>query len=261
MNMHRLKTLVLAAAMSVGALVGTVSAHADTVDAVLNVGQSITQAARESQQRVDRLAGETNTLLTDYRQVNKQIDGLRVYNERLERQIANQERRIADYESDIQGVTVIQRQMMPLMIRMIDGLDEFISLDVPFHLSDREREVQRLRRNVDRADLTVAEKFRQVLEAYKYELEYGRSIDTYQGTVEVGGVEREVNFFRVGRIALLYQTTDTEVTGAWDQAERQWVELDSREYRNAVMQGLRIARRQAAIDILKLPISAPEAVN
>lgn len=261
MNMHRLKTLVLAAAMSVGALVGTVSAHADTVDAVLNVGQSITQAARESQQRVDRLAGETNTLLTDYRQVNKQIDGLRVYNERLERQIANQERRIADYESDIQGVTVIQRQMMPLMIRMIDGLDEFISLDVPFHLSDREREVQRLRRNVDRADLTVAEKFRQVLEAYKFELEYGRSIDTYQGTVEVGGVEREVNFFRVGRIALLYQTTDTEVTGAWDQAERRWVELDSREYRNAVMQGLRIARRQAAIDILKLPISAPEAVN
>ena len=151
--------------------------------------------------------------------------------------------------------------MMPLMIRMIDGLEQFIALDRPFHLAERERSVERLRANIDRADISVAEKFRQVLEIYKIELEYGRSIDAYQGTVEVGGVEREVNFFRVGRIALLYQTTDTDVTGAWDQAERRWVELDPREYRAAVMQGLRIARRQAAIEVLKLPISAPEAVN
>jgi len=107
----------------------------------------------------------------------------------------------------------------------------------------------------------VAEKFRQVLEAYKIENEYGRKIDAYKGSVEIDGVERDVNFFRVGRVALLYQTTDTEVSGAWDQASRSWVKLDSGEYRNAIMKGLRIARKEASIDLMNLPISAPEAAK
>ena len=76
---------------------------------------------------------------------------------------------------------------------------------------------------------------------------------------EIDGVERDVNFFRVGRVALLYQTTDTEISGAWDQASRSWVPLERGEYRNAIMKGLRIARKEASIDLLNLPIAAPEA--
>ena len=38
-----------------------------------------------------------------------------------------------------------------------------------------------------RVDVTVAEKFRQVLEAYQVELEYGRTIEAYTGTVDVDG--------------------------------------------------------------------------
>ena len=65
----------------------------------------------------------------------------------------------------------------------------------------------------------------------------------------------------MGRIALLYQTTDTEISGLWDKEAKDFVEIDKGEYRNAIMKGLRIARKQASIDILKLPISAPEAVQ
>ncbi len=90
---------------------------------------------------------------------------------------------------------------------------------------------------------------------------YGRKIDAYKGSVQIDGTERDVNFFRVGRVALLYQTTDTEVSGAWDQASRSWVSLDSGEYRNAIMKGLRIARKEASIDVLALPIAAPEVAN
>ena len=80
-----------------------------------------------------------------------------------------------------------------------------------------------LRANLDRSDVSIAEKFRQVLEAYKIENEYGRKIDAYKGSIEIEGVERDVNFLRVGRISFLYQTTDTEMSGAWDQASRSWV--------------------------------------
>jgi len=263
MNMHRLKKLLIAVAMTSGSLLGLVtSSHADeTLNAILKVGEDRNAAAAKSQVKIDKLADETRGLLTDYKTVNKQIDGLKVYNARLQKQIDNQLRRISDIENSISQVTVIQRQMTPLVIRMIDGLEQFVELDVPFHMDERRQRVAFLRGNLDRSDVSVAEKFRQVLEAYKIESEYGRKIDAYKGSVEIEGVERDVNFFRVGRIALLYQTTDTEKSGAWDQASRSWVDLEKGEYRNAIMKGLRIARKEASIDVLNLPIAAPEVAN
>jgi len=150
--------------------------------------------------------------------------------------------------------------MTPLVVRMIDGLEQFVMLDVPFHIGERQERVAFLRRNLDRADVTVAEKFRQVLEAYKIESEYGRKIDSYKGTVEIDGTERDVNFLRIGRIALLYQTTDTEISGAWDQASRSFVQVPRGEYRSAIMRGLRIARNEATIDLMAMPIPAPETL-
>ena len=260
MTMHRLKNALIAALVSAGALVGAAAAvQATTLDQILAVGEARNDAARKSQAKIDRLADETRDLLTDYKTVMKQIDGLKVYNERLQRQIDNQMKRIDEIDDSIGQVTVIQRQMTPLVIRMIDGLEKFVELDVPFHMEERQRRIAFLRANLDRSDVSVAEKFRQVLEAYKIENEYGRKIDAYKGSVDIDGVERDVNFLRVGRIALLYQTTDTEISGAWDQASRSWVPLERGEYRNAIMKGLRIARKEASIDLLNLPIAAPEA--
>ncbi|MBA6413517.1 DUF3450 domain-containing protein [Parahaliea sp. F7430] len=260
MTKHRLKNVLIAALVSSGALIGTAATvQASTLDSILEVGEAKNKAARQSQVKIDRLADETRDLLNDYKTVNKQIDGLKVYNERLQKQINNQLARIEDIDESIEQVTVIQRQMTPLVIRMIDGLEKFVELDVPFHMEERSKRIAFLRANVDRSDLSVAEKFRQVLEAYKIENEYGRKLDAYKGSVEIDGVERDVNFFRVGRVALLYQTTDSEVSGAWDQNSRSWVSLDRGEYRNAIMKGLRIARKEASIDLMNLPVASPEA--
>lgn len=261
MTMHRLKNVLIAALVSTVALAGSVATvQASTLDSILKVGEDKNTAARKSQVKIDRLADETRDLLSDYKTVMKQIDGLVVYNTRLQRQIDNQVLRIGEIDESISQVTVIQRQMTPLVIRMIEGLEKFIELDVPFHMGERQQRLAFLRSNLDRSDVSVSEKFRQVLEAYKIENEYGRKIDAYKGSVEIDGVERDVNFFRVGRIALLYQTTDTEVSGAWDQANRSWVPLERGEYRNAIMKGLRVARKEASIDLLNLPIAAPEAM-
>ncbi len=259
MTMHRLSKLFIAALVSAGALAAASAVvQASTLDSILEVGTAKNAAARDSQKKIDRLADETRDLLSDYKTVTKQVDGLKVYNARLQRQIDNQIKEIAKIEASIDESTVIARQMLPLVIRMVDGLQKFVELDVPFHMDERQQRIDFLRNNLDRSDLTIAEKFRQVLEAYKIETEYGRKIDAYKGSVEVDGVERDVNFFRVGRVALLYQTTDTERSGAWDQRSRSWVPLDRGEYRNAIMKGLRIARKEASIDLLTLPIAAPQ---
>ncbi len=259
MTMHRFKNALIAL-VSAGALAGSAAAvQASNLDSILKVGESKTVAAKKSQGKIDKLADQTRDLLGDYKTVNKQIDGLKVYNSRLQRQIDNQLKRIDEIGVSIDQVTIVQRQMTPLVIRMIDGLEKFVELDMPFHLEERNKRIAFLRANLDRSDVTVAEKFRQVLEAYKIENEYGRKIDAYKDSVEIDGVERDVNIFRVGRVSLVYQTTDTEVAGAWDQASRSWVPLERGEYRNAIMKGLRIARKEASIDLLSMPVPAPEA--
>lgn len=261
MTMHRLKDLLIAALVAGGALAGAAAAvQASTLESILQVGEAKNAAARKSQGKIDRLADETRDLLSDYKTVMKQIDGLKVYNGRLQRQIDNQMVRIGQIDESIDQVTIISRQMTPLIIRMIDGLEMFVGLDVPFHLDERMQRIEFLRSNLDRSDVSVAEKFRQVLEAYKIENEYGRKIDAYKGSVEIDGAERDVNFLRVGRIALLYQTTDTEISGAWDQQSRSWIPLSRGEYRNDIMKGLRIARKEASIDLMNLPVAAPEAM-
>lgn len=260
MTTHRLKNVLIAALVASGTLLGAAATvQANSLDSILEVGQEKNQAARESQQRIDRLADEARDLLADYKAVMKQVDGLKVYNNRLEKQIANQERRIADIEESINEVTVIQRQMTPLVIRMIDGLEQFVQLDVPFNLDERMERIEFLRSNVDRSDLTVAEKFRQVLEAYNIELQYGRGMETYSDTIEVNGVTRDVDFLRIGRVALVYQTTDGEESGVWNNETRSWEPLPAGDYANAIRKGVRIAKKQATIELLNMPVAAPEA--
>ena len=259
MTTHRFKTVLLAACVAGGALGVAASSNAASIDQILDVGKQRTAEAQTSQAKIDRLADETRDLLSDYKTVMKQVDGLRVYNARLERQIANQNRRISDIDGSISEAAVIQRQIPPLVGRMLDGLEQFINLDMPFDLDTRLGNIEAVRNNLDRSDVTAAEAFRQVLELYSIELQYGRGIESYSDTIEINGTPREVDILRIGRISLVYQTTDGAETGAWDTGSGTWEALPAGDYASAVRKGVRIAKKQATIELLNMPVAAPEA--
>jgi hypothetical protein len=259
MKTHRLNKVFLACAATSALLATAANVQANSLEAVLKVGQDRHTAAKQSQVKVDRLADETRDLLTDYKTVMKEVDGLRVYNDRLERTLQKQEQRLANLEKSISEVTVIQRQVDPLLVKMMDGLEQFITLDIPFDHDRRMDNLEILRNSMERSDLTTAEKFRQVLEAYKIENEYGRMLSTAETTIEIDGVERNVTTLQVGRVALVYQTADKTMTGMWNQNSRQWEALDDGEYQSAVDKAIKIAKKEAVYDLLKLPVLPPEA--
>ena len=250
-----LKTLLAAICIGGGASI----AIAQSIDPIVEVGKQRTAAAKASQAKIDRLADETASLLSDYKTVMKQVDGLKVYNARLERQIANQEKRIRDIDASIAEASVIQRQIPPLVTRMLDGLEQFINLDMPFDLDTRKGNIEAVRANLDRSDVTSAEAFRQVLELYSIELQYGRGIESYSDTIKVDGASREVDMLRIGRVALVAQTTDGAETLAWNNDNDDWETLSSADYPAAVRKAVRIAKKQATIELLNMPIAAPEA--
>lgn len=261
MKKQRLKTVAESIVLAViGALLVSVAMAQQTPDAVLQAGEAKIAAAQDSQERIDNLAEETADIEREFKIQNKQIEDLRVFNEQMQKQIARQQEAVADLELSLEKVTVIERQIQPLIFRMLAGLEQFVALDKPFLLQERLERLGMVRANQDRGDITVSEKFRQVLDAYKIESSYGSSIDAYKSTLRVDNQPREVNILRIGRIALLYQTTDAKASGYWDATKREWVGLNN-SYNAQVLKGLLIARDQTASDIMVLPIPAPEVVR
>jgi hypothetical protein len=214
-------------------------------------------AAAESQMRINQLSDEADELIGKFREEAKAVDGLEVYNASYRSTIAQQESTIAGYDVAIGEAAELQRQVAPLMIRMMDALEQFVALDLPFQLELRNERLATVRGAFDRADVNVAEKFRAVLTAYQAESNYGRSLDAYTDVLAIDGVDRDVDILKVGRIALLYQTSDQSSTGVWNKSTGQWDVLGS-EYIKPVREGIRMARGETQIVILDLPISAPE---
>jgi hypothetical protein len=142
---------------------------------------------------------------------------------------------------------------------MIEALENFVQLDLPFLPDERSRRIADLRELMIRADVTDSERYRRIAEAYQIENEYGRTIEAYQGELDLDGQKRQVDFLRVGRIAFLYQTLDGAKTGVWDHRSQAWTEASAS--RGDVRKGLRIARKQTAPDLLKLPVPSPEAAE
>jgi hypothetical protein len=231
---------------------------AQSLDQILNAQQKRTRVAQESQEQIDQVAKKTRSLGDQYKAALKEIEGLKVYNTLLGLQVDNQVAKMGDLRTSIDQVEVINRQIVPIMTQMIEGLDQFVALDVPFLLEERQERVGRLKELMTRDDVTVAEKFRKVTEAYQIENDYGRTIESYKDTITIDEATREVDFLRVGRVTLLYQSPDGRVSGAWDQQARQWQSLGS-ESKNQIKFGLQIAKKQVAPDLVLLPVSAPEA--
>jgi chromosome segregation ATPase len=227
-----------------------------TLDAVIEERVGADEAARASQERVERLDDETQKLLAEYRRAVTDAESYRKYAEQLSAQIASQSQEIESIEQQLQNVETTQREVGPLMEKMLDTLEQFVALDVPFLPEERTRRVANLKEMMSRADVAFSEKYRRILEAYQVEMEYGRTIEAYEGRLGEGDDSRTVQFLRVGRLALLYQTLDGKETGYWDRAGRRWAVDD--HYAHAFTEGVAVARKTRAPELLYVPVPAPE---
>ena len=252
--------LCLCVLIAIAAVPGVACAQAKIDDATKTGEQRITKSAAD-QREVGKLSDQAGDIEAQFKQVSKVVDGLKVYNGLLRKQVDNQLAEMAALSDSINKVSLIERQIIPLMVRMIDALSEFVVLDVPFLPDERLSRVERLRAMMERSDVTAAEKFRRVMEAYQIENEYGRTIEAYRGTLAVDGGTREVNFLRVGRVALLYQTDGGDLTGAWNTQTQKWETLPPARYKQDVAKGLRVARKQVAPNLLVLPIPAAKGAT
>ena len=230
-----------------------------TLDVVLNEQAAANKKAASSQAHIDQLADQTQSLLSKYSQALATNESLKKYNDQLQLQVNSQKERIANTQRQLGEIDNTQRSVLPLMQRMIDTLDQFVQLDVPFLIEERTKRVATLKQMMGRADVSSSEKYRRILEAYQIETEYGRTIEAYEGKLGQGDRAKTVEFLRIGRVALLYQTPDGKETAYWDANGKKWVVDDS--YTQDTKQAIRVAKKEGAPDLLWVPVAAPSAIE
>ena len=225
----------------------------------INLQSDINQEASLSQEKINDYDDEANAAAKSYAAALQRAESLTIYNGQLRRLIESQQKEIRSIKRQTEEIESIETGALPLMLEMTETLNQLIEGDIPFLTQERRDRVENLKRLIDRADVTAGEKYRRIMEAYLIEADYGRTIESYRGELDMGGTPRIVDFLRVGRIGLYYQTLDSEETGNWDKANRQWEVLED-EYRRSVRDGLRIARKQSPPTLLRLPVDTPSEV-
>ena len=229
-------------------------------ETAINLQSDISQEASLSQEKINDYDDEANAAAKSYAAALQRAESLTIYNGQLRRLIESQQKEIRSIKRQTEEIESIETGALPLMLEMTETLNQLIEGDIPFLTQERRDRVENLKRLIDRADVTAGEKYRRIMEAYLIEADYGRTIESYRGELDMGGTPRTVDFLRVGRIGLYYQTLDSEETGNWDKADRQWEVLED-EYRRSVRDGLRIARKQSPPTLLRLPVDTPSEVS
>lgn len=234
------------------------SALADRTDDIINLGLARTKDGAAVQARIDDISERTEKIITNFHQERKNVETLKKFNERLRRTIGAQEVAKGKLERSIEDASLIERQLVPLMLSMIDGLEKFIAADLPFKLDERSARVERLKSYLTNANISAAERFRQVLEAYAIESDYGQTVDTFVEELDLDGTKKTVNVLQVGRTGLYYLTTDGAEAGFWDAENRAWSQLDS-SHNEGINHAIRMTLGKVTTDLMTLPILAPKA--
>lgn len=250
------------AAATLSAAAGSALAQESTLRQALTESSGSAKDGARVQAQIDNMADETTELLAEYRLKAQELDRLESYNRHLQNLVNDQNQKLAQMDGEIEGALIVQQEIIPLMNSMIDNLDGFVKADMPIRLDRRSEKVNQLRDLMPDSDVTTAEKYRQIMEAYKTEMDIGRKIESYAGEVTIDGQPQAVNFLAVGRIVLAYQSEDRTVTAYWNKTASPpgWEPLPT-EYRGAIDSAMRIANKQSAPNLMILPVQAPESAQ
>ena len=236
--------------MSVILLVMVSGVNAQQLNSAIQVAVDTNKASSTAQVRIDKLNDQTDDLTGTYRNVLNEIESLRAYNKQLEAVVNDQRQQIGSIQEQMTTLEQTNRGVVPMIIEMVDALGKIVEADLPFRKQERLERVANLEAMFGNSDFTTAEKYRKVSEAYGIELDYGSTVGSYSGNLTNG---KKVDFLRVGRTTLIYQTLNQEVSGWWDPNQGKFVELD-KQYNTEIKEAIRVAKKQASPNLAGLPV-------
>jgi hypothetical protein len=224
------------------------------LDKSINQAQKMISEGQISQHLIDKTIEHTNTLDSEFKSLSSSLEQININLSHQQQVHRQQEQQLLSLEDQLATVSNTEDAIVPLILEMIDWLDSHINTDLPFHLEERRKRIETLKKNVLSPTLPLADIYRSVLEAYQIESEFGYNIESYHQTIELDTQLIESQILRIGRVGLYYLTLDALHGGFWDQKTKQWLAAEG-EILKEIQQGILIAKKQLPHDLLTLPIS------
>lgn len=228
------------------------AADLNSAQAIQN--QTNTQSVH-SQRNIDQNADASIKLRADIAQLKQEISNLTIYRDHLSAVIASQNQEAGSLDQQISEINTTRQGLVPLMYQMIDGLNTSIRTGKPIQLKRRQQRIEKLRAMMTQADISDAEKYRQIMEAYQIELAYGIKLQTYQAKIILpSGEAIEAEILHLGRVSLIARNPDHSKYWQWSDAKSAWLSADSSTY-DDLNQAYLVATKQATPSLLNLPVS------
>lgn len=234
-------------------------ATANDLNSARNVeAQTITQSA-QSQTRINKSSDKAFELKSDIAMLEQEVANLEVYEKHLQAVVANQEEEMASIDTQLEQISATRQGVVPLMYQMLAGLEAHIKQDKPIRIDTRLARLDELKALMPQADVSDAEKYRRILEAYQIEMDYGIKLGSYRGLIHVGN-DIEAEQLYLGRLSLVARSLDRNQYWSWDINQNRWVAVDS-ALAPQIDKAFAIAHKQASPSLVELPVSLTPATQ
>lgn len=225
----------------------------EIVDSTIDLSVQSSNLSIDAQEKIEELDEISKKVYFEYKDTLNEYKSLKNYDDQLSEIIDAQFREITNINQQIDSLDGINIDILPLLKTMIDTLRKVIDLDIPFLKEGRVQRVNNLDELLLRADITTAEKFRKVFEAYQIEADFGKTIENYPGYITLNNNQIAVDFFRLGRLGLFYRTPDGNETGFWNLDSNNWSHEGGSLDKN-IKAALDISNRQSPPNFITLPL-------
>ncbi|HIE06712.1 MAG TPA: DUF3450 domain-containing protein [Desulfarculaceae bacterium] len=193
------------------------------------------------------LADETHNLKLEAKLLEARI--LRLHGYRQQRQ-----REIQKLKNGLKDMAEIGIRLEPYLDELVDRTSALQASDLPFARVERKRRLADLADTLNSYDADLPDKLRRVMETLKIEAGFGRGFEVSEEVLPIAGGETTVRVLRLGRIGLYYLTLDGAGAGWFNREHEVWEELPG-VYSESVKEALRMALKQRAFDLVRLPVA------
>lgn len=220
----------------------------------LNTGEQATRRAEQTQERINQLDDERTELVRDFRTLLQRKQAAELYARQQEKVVESQRRELASLDDQLGRVDEITAQTVPMLQDMIADLELFVSADLPFKMAERTDRLDTLKKAMESADVPIVEQYRLIIEAYKSEMEYGRTVSTWSEELQIDGKPVQVDMFLYGRVAMVYMSPDRRYAARYDRAKKEWVPVESK-FKEDVAKAIKIAQGKTTPGVIYAPAS------
>lgn len=193
-------------------------------------------------QRYEQLTTEKELLETRNQALHQEENRLKQINRDLTRQITASNR--------------IRQELMPFLQTVVQRLELLVMNDAPFLSQERTRRLAALSGIMKDPQVTIAEKYRKVMEALFVEAEYGSTIEVYQDNIMLSDKAAEPtlgNIFRLGRLALFFLSLDQTVCAVFHPGDNLWQPLPE-SMLPPLRSAVEIGNKRRPAELLSLPV-------